>query len=89
MYHALANKRKATIPPQHQVKKLKVDSANKDEIDNQKQQSEVLMQTKREIEYQTSIAICEVQLEELKYVDLFINCAHKLFTGIFLLQSYY
>ena len=74
VHHVLANKRKATIPPQHQAKKFKADSASKDEVDNQQQQSEALMQAKKEMEYQTNIAICEVQLEELKYVILFINC---------------
>ena len=77
VYHTLANKRKSTIPPKSQAKKFKADSANKDEIDNQQQRNDASTEdsTKKKIEYQTNIAVCEVQLEELKYVCVY--CAHQ------------
>lgn len=82
----LANKRKATIPPKSQSKKLKADSTNKDETDNQQQQIETLTEesSKKEIEYQTNIAVCEVQLEELKYVCIYAYPS-KIFDLIFFL----
>ena len=75
VFHTLANKRKATMPPISQAKKFKAYLANKDdETDNQQQQNETFTEesSKKEIEYQTNIAVCEVQLEELKYVCVYL-----------------
>ena len=89
-FHTLANKRKATIPPESQSKKLKANSVNKDKTDNQQQQLQTLTEdsSKKEIEYQTNIAVCEVQLEELKYVCIYLYPS-KIFDLIFFLQSDY
>jgi len=57
----LAIKRKATTGTENPAKRSKLDSSNKEETGNNLQQQ-------KEIGYQTNIAICEIQLEELKYV---------------------
>ena len=81
MHHKLANKRKAIVPPSNQAKRFKPDSTYKDNV---QQQAEVLG-SKKQSEYQTNIAVCEVQLEELKYVCIYLWTVHL----IFLLQNNY
>lgn len=80
VYHKLANKRKAAVPPENQAKRFKPDSANKEETDNNLQQQTEMLDSKKEIEYQTNIAVCEVQLGELKYVPIYLWHHHTLFT---------
>lgn len=61
------------MPSEGQAKRFKPDSGSKEETDNidLQHQTEVL-DPKKGIEYQTNIAICEVQLEELKYEWIYL-----------------
>ena len=69
-YCKLANKRKPTAPPENQAKRFKPYITNKEETSGNLQQQTETVEPKKEVEYQTNIAVCEVQLEELKYVPI-------------------
>ena len=69
-YRKLANKRKPTAPPENQAKRFKPYITSKEETSGNLQQQTETVEPKKEVEYQTNIAVCEVQLEELKYVPI-------------------
>ena len=54
--HTLAIKRKTTAGNENQVKKFKLDSANKEETGSNLRQQTEMLNAKKEIGYQTSIA---------------------------------
>ena len=70
MLYNVANKRKATAPPENQAKRFKPYVSSKEDTSSNLPQQTETADPKKEVEYQTNIAVCEVQLEELKYVPL-------------------
>lgn len=65
MYNYLiANKRKTAMTLESQTKRFKPDVNIK---------PNETLDSMKESEYQTNIAICEVQLEELRYADVLVT----------------
>ena len=62
-YNCIVNKRKMVAASVSEAKRSKVDSEEQDESAQKEAQN-----VKKTVEYRANIAICETQMEELRYV---------------------